>query len=49
MTDPRVAVKTALAVKYENLARISGSKPRTARLINKANRFRRQAKELARG
>jgi hypothetical protein len=44
-----VAVKTALAEKYENLARVSGSKPKTARLLNKANRFRRQARELARG
>jgi len=41
-------VKLALARKYVNLARLSGSKPRSKRLLNHAHRFRRQAADLSR-
>lgn len=38
-------VKLALAKKYENLARVAGSKPAKKRLMNHADRFLRQAKK----
>ncbi len=40
--------KLALAKKYENLARLSGSKPRRQRLLNRAEGYRRQAEQIAR-
>ena len=39
----KVRVKQALAVKYENLSRISGSKPARAKFIRRCNQLRRQA------
>ncbi len=38
-------VKLALAKKYENLARVTRSKPRKKRLLNHADRFFRQARD----
>jgi hypothetical protein len=43
-----VAVKKALAKKYESLARTVKSKPRRASWNRHAARFRRQAEDLAR-
>jgi hypothetical protein len=40
-------VKRALAKKYENLARVTKSKPRKKTLMNHADRFLRQAKKAA--
>jgi hypothetical protein len=40
--------KLALARKYEILAKVSGSKPRRARMARHAERYRRQAEDLAR-
>lgn len=42
------AVKRTLGDKYENLARITASKPRKAKLMRHAERFRRQAADLER-
>jgi hypothetical protein len=39
----KVRVKQALAKKYENLSRISGSKPASAKFIRRSNQLRRQA------
>ncbi len=39
----KVRVKQALAIKYENLSRISGSKPARAKFIRRFNQLRRQA------
>jgi len=39
----KVRVKNALADKYENLSRISGSKPARAKFIRRCNQLRRQA------
>ena len=39
----KVRVKQALATKYENLSRISGSKPARAKFIRRCNQLRRQA------
>jgi hypothetical protein len=44
-----VKVKTALADKYERLARDRSSKPAKARLIRHAERFRSQAANAAKG
>lgn len=44
-----VEVKTALADKYERLARVRGSKPGKARLLRRAERFRAQATMAAKG
>ncbi len=44
-----VRVKTALADKYERLARDRSSKPAKARLIRHAERFRSQAVNAAKG
>jgi hypothetical protein len=44
-----VNVKTALADKYERLARDRNSKPAKSRLQRKAERFRAQAANAARG
>jgi hypothetical protein len=44
-----VQVKTALAEKYERLARDRSSKPMKARLIRRAERFRAQAANAAKG
>ncbi len=41
-------VKSAMAKKYESLARLSGSKPRQRTLLNKAAKYRRQAADLLR-
>ena len=41
-------LKTRLAEKYESLASQTPSEPRRARLARKAQRYRRQAAELAR-
>ncbi len=42
----KVRVKQALAVKYENLSRISGSKPARAKFIRRSNQLRRQAQQF---
>ncbi|MBC7821815.1 MAG: hypothetical protein IAG10_33430 [Planctomycetaceae bacterium] len=42
----KVRVKQALAVKYENLSRISGSKPARAKFIRRCNQLRRQAQQF---
>ena len=39
----KVRVKLVLAKKYENLSRISGSKPARAKFIRRSNQLRRQA------
>ena len=44
-----VKVKTALAEKYERLARDRSSKPAKARLVRHAERFRSQAANAAKG
>jgi hypothetical protein len=44
-----VEVKTALAEKYERLARARRSKPAQARLLRHAERFRSQAANAAKG
>ena len=44
----KVRVKLALAVKYENLSRRSGSKPARARFVRRSNQLRRQAIEFQR-
>jgi len=42
-----VEVKTALAEKYERLARVRSSKPAKQRLLRHAERFRSQAANAA--
>ena len=42
-----VEVKTALAEKYERLARVRSSKPGKKTLLHHANRFRSQAENIA--
>lgn len=42
-----IATKQALAKKYDNLAKICGSKPRKKKLHNQANKYVRQAERLA--
>ncbi len=44
-----VEVKTALADKYERLARTRRSKPARARLLRHAERFRSQAANAGKG
>jgi hypothetical protein len=44
-----VQVKTELADKYERLARTRGSKPAKLRLLRRAERFRQQAANAAKG
>lgn len=44
-----VDVKTALADKYEQLARTRRSKPAKARLLRRAERFRSQAANAGKG
>jgi hypothetical protein len=44
-----VQVKTALADKYERLARTRRSKPARARLLRRAERFRSQAANPRKG
>jgi hypothetical protein len=46
-TKNLVEVKTALAEKYERLARTRQSKPAKLRLLRHANRFRSQASNVA--
>jgi len=41
-------VKLTLARKYDNLARLAGSKPRQKTLRNHAAKFRREAADLTR-
>ena len=41
-------VKTDLAEKHVRLAQVSGSKPRRAKLMRLAEKFRRQAADLSR-
>ena len=41
-------VKTALAKKYENLAKVVKSRPRRATWLRLAAKFRRQAEQVAR-
>jgi hypothetical protein len=43
-----IQTKLALAEKYERLAALSGSQPKTKRMLHHAARFRRQAADLAR-
>lgn len=42
-----IQTKQALAKKYDNLAKISGSKPRKKKLHNQANKYTRQVERLA--
>lgn len=42
-----VQTKLALAEKYDNLARLTKSKPRRKRLLHHAEDFRRQAQQLS--
>jgi hypothetical protein len=42
-------VKTALAEKYERLARETPSTPRRQHFLNRATRYRRQAAQLTHG
>jgi hypothetical protein len=44
-----VRVKTALAAKYESLARISNSRPKQAKWQRLASKYRRQAARLGTG
>jgi hypothetical protein len=44
----KARVKLALAKKYENLCRISGSKPARGKFIRRSNQLRRQAIEFQR-
>jgi hypothetical protein len=44
-----IKVKTALADKYERLARVRKSKPEKARIQRHAERFRSQAANAAKG
>jgi hypothetical protein len=46
-TKNLVEVKTALAEKYERLARVRSSKPGKKTLLHHANRFRSQAANVA--
>jgi 2-polyprenyl-3-methyl-5-hydroxy-6-metoxy-1,4-benzoquinol methylase len=46
-TENIVKVKTALADKYERLARTRSSKPGKKTLLHHANRFRSQAANIA--
>jgi hypothetical protein len=46
-TENIVKVKTALAEKYERLARTRSSKPGKKTLLHHANRFRSQAANIA--
>jgi hypothetical protein len=46
-TKNKVEVKTALAEKYERLARTRRSKPAKLRLLRHAERFRSQAGNIA--
>lgn len=41
-------VKKALAEKYRRLAAASGSKPKTEKLLRRANNYDRQAEKLSR-
>ena len=43
------SIKAALADKYENLARIAGSKVKRDTFLTRAGRYRRQVAELTRG
>ena len=45
----RVQLKTDLADKYERLARTRRSKPAKLRLLRRAERFRQQAANAAKG
>ena len=47
--EHKARVKLELAKKYENLSRISGSKPARAKFIRRCNQLRRQAAEFQRG
>jgi hypothetical protein len=42
-----IETKQALAKKYANLAKISGSKPRQKKLLNQSNKYVRQVQRLA--
>lgn len=44
----KARVKLELAKKYENLSRISGSKPARGKFIRRCNQLRRQAVEFQR-
>ncbi len=48
-TKNKVEVKTALAEKYQRLARTCRSKPARARLLRHAERFRSQATNISQG
>jgi hypothetical protein len=47
-TAKKAAVKQALADKYAKMAAASKSRPRQVKLLNKSDRFRMQAADLAR-
>jgi hypothetical protein len=49
VTENIVRVKTALAEKYERLARTRNSKPARATLLRQAERHRQQAANAAKG
>lgn len=44
----RIQAKLALARKYENLAMVARSTPRRRRLLNRVDRYLRQAEQLGR-
>ncbi len=46
-TENLVAVKTRLAEKYDRLAKTCSSRPRRKTLMNRAERFRQQAEQIA--
>ncbi len=46
--ENKARVKLALSKKYENLCRISGSKPARGKFIRRSNQLRRQAVEFQR-
>jgi hypothetical protein len=46
--ENKARVKLQMAAKYENLSRISGSKPARAKFIRRSNQLRRQAAEFQR-
>ena len=46
--ENKARVKLELSKKYENLCRISGSKPARGKFIRRSNQLRRQAVEFQR-
>lgn len=48
LRSKQIQAKLALARKYENLALVARSKPRRRRLLNRVERYLRQAEQLGR-